>query len=221
MNISQRVTVLEQLSAFLDGQLKETEKQQIEKRLAQETKLKEIYEGLRKTKLLLSRLPRLRAPRSFTLTPEMVTVRAPRRKSPFYTSLRWATSIAATLLVVLFGVEYILGGSLYGRSMVSSEQAADGIAQQDETTLALEAPEYKNADPEPLIIWGAPGIGGGGAAKNLEENAATIPEETEEELPSAEGLSDGPTDFGFMIERLIPKILDGPSGENTIRRLLE
>lgn len=221
MNVSQRVLVLEQLSAFLDGQLNETEQQQIEKRLAQETKLKEIYAGLRKTKLLLSRLPRLQAPRSFTLTPEMVTVRAPRRKRPFYTSLRWATSIAATLLVVLFGVEYILGGSLYARSVVTSEQAADGIAQQDENTFALEAPEYKGADPEPLIIWGAPGVGGGGAAKNLEENAATIPEETEEELPSAEALSDGLTDFDLKIERHILKIQDEPSGENTIRRLLE
>ncbi len=45
MNERQRVKVLEQLSAFLDGQLDETEQRQIESRLANEPELKDMYEA--------------------------------------------------------------------------------------------------------------------------------------------------------------------------------
>ncbi len=62
MNERQRVKVLEQLSAFLDGQLDETEQRQIESHLANEPELQEMYEGLHNTKLLFSRLHRVHAP---------------------------------------------------------------------------------------------------------------------------------------------------------------
>ena len=42
-------------------------------------------------------LPRLKAPRNFTLTPEMVTVRKPRQ--PLFVTLRFATAVATFLLV--------------------------------------------------------------------------------------------------------------------------
>jgi len=160
MNERQRAKELEQLSAYLDGELHETEQKQIESRLASEPELHEMYEGLRKTKLLFSRLRRVRAPRSFALTPEMVTVR--KQKRPFFTSVRWATSVAAILLVVMFGAEFLLGGTFAARAPLASAPAMESLEMQDTAALAEEETEAKAADPEPLIIWGVPGAGGGG-----------------------------------------------------------
>lgn len=158
MNERQRVKVLEQLSAFLDGQLDETEQRQIESRLVSEPELQEMYEGLRNTKLLFSRLHRVHAPRSFALTPEMVKVR--KQKQPFFSTVRWATSLAAILLVVMFGAEYILGGVSSTQSDRTEAPMLESAYVQDEVAVAEAEPEEKAA--EPLIIWGAPAYGGGG-----------------------------------------------------------
>lgn len=165
MSERQRVRELEQLSAFLDGELNEVEQKQIESRLASEAELHEMYEGLRKTKLLFSRLRRVRAPRSFALTPEMVKVRKPKR--PFFTSIRWATSVAAILLVVVFGAEYLLGNILAASAPMAAEPVFESLEMdQDMAALSEEEPNTKAAEPEPLIIWGVPGAGGGGDMVN-------------------------------------------------------
>lgn len=162
MDKRQRAKQLEQLSAYLDGQLSENEKRQVESRLAREPELRVQHEGLRKTKLLFSRIPRVHAPRSFALTPEMVTVR--QKKQPFTTTLRWVTSVAAILLVVMFGAEFLLGNPFAVRSAMPAEEMLESVnmEMEDETALADEAPAAKAAEPEPLILWGAPGQGGGG-----------------------------------------------------------
>ena len=165
MSERQRVRELEQLSAFLDGELNEVEQKQIESRLASEAELHEMYEGLRKTKLLFSRLRRVRAPRSFALTPEMVKVRKPKR--PFFTSIRWATSVAAILLVVVFGAEYLLGNILAASAPMTAEPVFESLEMdQDMAAMSEEEPNTKAAEPEPLIIWGVPGAGGGGDMVN-------------------------------------------------------
>ena len=159
MNERQRAIELEQLSAYLDGQLNENEQRQIESRLTSEPELQEIYEGLRNTKLLFKRLRKVRAPRSFALTPEMVKVR--KKKQSFFTSVRWATSLAAMLLVVMFGVEFIQGSRFAARSEMAEAPMYDTVNIESEEALAQEAPNEKAA-VEPLILWGAPSSGGGG-----------------------------------------------------------
>ena len=152
INERQRVRVLEQLSAFLDGEINEAEQKQIESRLASEPELHEMYEGLRKTKLLFGRLRRLRAPRSFALTPEMVKVR--KQKKPFFIGVRWATSVAAILLVVVFGAEYLLGNMFTASAPMAAEPVFESMEmEQDANTLAEDQPNSKAAEPEPLIIW--------------------------------------------------------------------
>jgi hypothetical protein len=163
MNERQRARELEQLSAYLDGQLNEIEKRQVESRLSSEPELREKYDGLRKTKLLFSRIPRVRAPRSFALTPEMVKVR--KTKRPFITTVRWATSVAAILLVVTFGAEFLLSNPFMAQSAMPATERLEAVntEMQDEAALADEAAAPKAVEPEPLIIWGAPGMGGGGS----------------------------------------------------------
>ena len=59
------------LSAYLDGQLAPRQRRRLEERLQQEPALQDALDGLRHTRSILRSQPKLRAPRNFTLTPEM------------------------------------------------------------------------------------------------------------------------------------------------------
>lgn len=182
----------EQLSTYLDNALNPREKNRLEARLAQEKDLRERLEQLRRTKQLVGGLPRLHAPRNFTLTPEMVTVRKP-KKQPFFGYLRFASSLAAILLVVLFGVELFLGGGFLA-------------SQKTSAPLMESARVADEAEPEPLILWGQQGVGGGASDANaagmggvnpeeyvLEapvESEAVIEESIEEAIPSEDTLTE-------------------------------
>ncbi len=152
------------LSAYLDHALREPEQNRLETRLAQEPELQKRLENLRRTKQLIGFLQHLKAPRNFTLTPQMVTVRKPRQ--PLFTTLRLATAIASILLVVLLSLEGIAG--LPKASMVEAPLAMEESARAFDT----------ETTPEPLIIWGGQeaasvgmgggmggGIGGGGGGE--------------------------------------------------------
>ncbi len=166
INNKQRIKDLRLLSAYLDGELREPQRRKLEMRLTKEEALREQLENLRKTQSVLGRLPRVSAPRNFTLTPEMVTVR--RKRQPLFTALRWTTPVAAILMVVLFSVELLTGGPF----LASRSQSA--VLEMDESAPAEEA------SPEPLILWGAPGVEGsgggmGGDAADSEMRAAQEP----------------------------------------------
>lgn len=61
------------LSAYLDGALDPPERSSLERRLATEPLLRAELESLHDTVNLVKSLPRLKAPRDFTLTPAMLT----------------------------------------------------------------------------------------------------------------------------------------------------
>ena len=182
-----RTQDLNTLSAYLDHALRESEKKHLETRLAQEPELRERLKNLRRTKQMIGFLPRLKAPRNFTLTPEMVTVRKPRQ--PLFLTLRFATAVATFLLVALFGFERITSLPMVANEAPLAMQEAERTFDMAET-------------PEPLIIWGnadqtGGGIGGGGGdpgsyvteeltyegSPETEEEASAVvaPEEPDEE----------------------------------------
>ncbi|MBG0786379.1 MAG: hypothetical protein H0S79_14880 [Anaerolineaceae bacterium] len=214
INERQRVKVLEQLSAYLDGQLDETEQRQIESRLASEPELQEMYEGLRNTKLLFSRLRRVRAPRSFTLTPEMVKVR--KQKQPLFSTVRWATSLAAVLLVVMFGAEFILGGVPSMQSERAAAPMLESVNMEDEVTLAEAEPEEKTA--EPLIFWGAPASGAGGGGDTAEGiGGGAEPYIYEESVPIEPSGGGGyPIDTAPTETPMTTRVMDGGEDEDLI-----
>jgi hypothetical protein len=162
-------------------------------------------ENLRRTKHLLRFLLRLKAPHNFTLTPEMVTVRKPRQ--PIFTTLRYATAIAAILLVVLFSVEGITN---LPKAATADESA---ILQEAETNDTKDA-------PEPLIFWGgaqasdAEGVGGGMVGGNS-ESADYVSEEmvmgTDPESPEVEesiNIEEVPPEEIPPVDAM-PKVTDG------------
>lgn len=88
---------VELLSALLDGKLSQAEAAKLESRLRTEPNLKAVLEDLTETRSLLRRLPRRRAPRNFTLTPQMAGVKPPTPRA--VPTLRFATMLATFLLV--------------------------------------------------------------------------------------------------------------------------
>ncbi|NLN70523.1 MAG: hypothetical protein GX142_07050 [Chloroflexi bacterium] len=184
----QRARDLLLLSAHLDGELSPVDRQVLVARLQCEPHLQDRLEQLRRTKLTASYLPHLQAPRNYTLTPEMVPVRA-QKKVSWLAPLRLATSLAAVLLVVLIGVEFLLNKTILARTRMAPAQEAAILT--DETEL------------EPLIVWMSPEIGDGhvlgrgGEAQMMDapvvaeaqlddEVATTETWLTEELLPAAE-----------------------------------
>jgi hypothetical protein len=97
--------VLDTLSAALDGALDSKEQATLQARLRDDEGLRLALQELRQVRAGLGMLPRLRAPRNFTLTPEMVGRRAAR---PAYPRLRLATALAALAFALTFGLDTLL-----------------------------------------------------------------------------------------------------------------
>ncbi len=143
---------LETLSAYLDGELSPAQSQVFVERLQSKPALQVRLEKLRQTKRMLADLPRMRAPRRYTLSPEMVSVRQP-KKQPFVGTLRLASALAAVMLMVLFGVEFLFTSGPLARTQMA-------------TAPMLEEAMMDSGEPAPLILWGQTGSGGADAKAN-------------------------------------------------------
>jgi anti-sigma factor RsiW len=99
---------LELLSSYLDGQLKlsDAERARLEARLASDASLRAVLEDLRATRGLLRKLPMRKAPRNFTLTPQMVGKNPPLPRS--YPAFRFVTALASMLLFFTMGVNFLV-----------------------------------------------------------------------------------------------------------------
>jgi anti-sigma factor RsiW len=122
MRISDRD--LELLSTYLDGRLNQTDQARLETRLQKDANLREVYEQLHRTRLVLRSLPKMRAPRNYTLSPRMVPARTFMPQS--YPVLRLVTALASFLLIFA-----LLGDFFVFRT-------ADQVSQSAER--AVEAP---------------------------------------------------------------------------------
>jgi len=168
-----RTRELYQLSAYLDDALTEKERRALEARLKVEPELRQKLANLEATKNLINSLPTLRAPRNFTLSADMVKVRRKKRQ-PLFGALRLATSLAAILLVALFGVEMLLGERFTALPRSLSEPQMEAATTFDAET------------PEPLILWGEPGLAESGGVNGMgggEEFAAEAPQVESELAP--------------------------------------
>lgn len=144
----------QQLSAYLDGALSSAERADLEKRLATRADLAAGLEELRQTRAVLRAAPRRKAPRNFTLKPDMVPARrtAWRGWTPVFSFASAATALVA--LVMLLGQMLPLGGAAAPMAMpVAMEKQA-----------APQAQDTVQATPM-IITWGQTqgyGMGGGG-----------------------------------------------------------
>ena len=93
---------IEKLSAYLDGQLNESESARLESRIKSDPELGSVLSDLRATRSLLRKLPARKAPRNFTLTRKMVGLKPPLPRT--YPLFRLATTFAAVLFLLSFSV---------------------------------------------------------------------------------------------------------------------
>lgn len=116
---------LELLSAYLDGELDDRERSDLESRLADEAPLREALAELRATVELVRQLPRLRAPRSFALDPAVYGRRTPwwQRVLASGKMLQLAGALGSAAAVML-----IVGGLLLNSADTDSDSALQPTA---------------------------------------------------------------------------------------------
>lgn len=143
----------EAISAYLDGQLAQKERARLEARLQASAELRSALEDLRNTRTLLRSQPRVRAPRNFTLTPQMVGGLAPRRSTPsLFPFMRLASAFAGLVFVLVLVADLFAGAPPVPTA--SMPQMAE-VAMATEEVMLESAPAMKTA-PDPAAM-SAPG----------------------------------------------------------------
>jgi anti-sigma factor RsiW len=154
----------ESLSAYLDGQLNPNERARLEIRFKESEALQSALDELMRTRELLRSQPRLKAPRNFTLTPEMAGMRSGQRPIPSaYPALRLASVLATIFFLVVFFGDLALN------------------VFQPGPLKAAQAPRQEAVSP-----GGLPPIGLGGGEGPDEEPAEKALVAPEAEEPAAE-----------------------------------
>ncbi len=160
---------LENLSAYLDGQLTASQAAQLKSRLARDADLREALEALRLTRFALRHTPRVNRRRNFVLMAEMVQKQRVVWRA--FSASRIVAVAASVIFAVMVGGEVLLGGRMGSIAMAPNAEPAI-LAQGD-------AAEVE-----------ASGIGGGPAATEAPmEMAMEAPTEAPTEAPLDEPMA--------------------------------
>jgi hypothetical protein len=146
---------LELLSAYLDGELPDRDRQTLEQRLAHEDLLRMTLDDLRDTIQLVQSLPRVRAPRNFTLDPALYG-----RKTPWWRgwlrveqTLQWAGAVGTMASILLIVVGLLAGGANETRQQAANEDTAFEAA-----SLPTTQPAGASAPDETAIAYSGDGV---------------------------------------------------------------
>ncbi len=190
------------LSAYLDGQASDREKEQIRVRLDAQPELQRALEELRRTRMVLRSAPRKRVPHNFTLTRAMV----PQRKPWFrlVPSLSLASGLATFLLILTFAFEFLPGLSRSFQPLAAQAPALPNASAQKQSgvqsTAAPDTYQPSNEQGAPIVVWGsgATGMGGGGGGSAIGGGAPdTLPPAASNiETTPETGIGGGPTPAG-------------------------
>ncbi|MBU1660613.1 MAG: hypothetical protein KKD28_03985 [Chloroflexi bacterium] len=131
----------ETLSVYLDGQVRPRARTSLEARLQTDPSLSAALDELRRTRSVLRSLPRLRAPRNFTLTPQMAG--QPRViASRLYPAFRLASALASLLFVLVVAGDFLgLGGMATAPLKEAAAPQIEFAIQEAEALPAMEAVE--------------------------------------------------------------------------------
>ncbi|GAB4453718.1 MAG: zf-HC2 domain-containing protein [Anaerolineales bacterium] len=153
---------LEQLSAYLDGKLTPRQRADLETQLAANPQLRADLEALRRTRTVLRAAPRLRAPRNFTLTPQMVRARP--QLPTFYPYLRWSTALTGILVFfILLGNHLVLPlTTARNAAPMLTESAPMLLESPADAAAPLRLPTDETPPADLLPVPEGMGAGGGG-----------------------------------------------------------
>lgn len=187
---------VEQLSALLDGQMHPQEAERWRARMDSDPELAALYRQLAQSRALLRKLPARRAPRNFTLTPQMAGVRAPTpRAVPFF---RFAAAFASLLLVLTVAVNRLAPLSAAPAPVAAPLYGVGGgpMPEAPETPAATESPlRSARAPEEPATLQKAsPAYPEGDALPTAEtmRSLAVLPTEPVEAQPQLYAAEEAP-----------------------------
>ncbi len=116
---------IEQLSAYLDGQLSPSDSARLELRISTDPELDSVLSDLRLARGILRKLPARKAPRNFTLTRKMVGLKPPLPRT--FSFFRFSTAFATFLLMLTFAANSILPSVSFGAGAPMMAQEAYAI----------------------------------------------------------------------------------------------
>jgi anti-sigma factor RsiW len=96
---------IEQLSAYLDGQLSPSDSARLESRISSDPELDSVLNDLRTARGILRKSPARKAPRNFTLTRKMVGLKPPLPRT--YSFFRFSSAFATILLILTFAANVL------------------------------------------------------------------------------------------------------------------
>ena len=97
---------IEQLSAYLDGQLSPSDSAHLESRISADPELASALSDIRAARGILRKLPARKAPRNFTLTRQMVGLKPPLPRT--FSFFRFSTAFATFLLMLTFAANTVI-----------------------------------------------------------------------------------------------------------------
>ena len=118
---------LERLSAYLDGDLRSQEAENLKARLGREPELRQAFDELQQVVSAVRGLPQMRVPRNFALRPAD-SARPASRAFPY---LRFATVLATALFVLTTGLRTLTSGSFSMGAAAPLAQLPVGGGQQE------------------------------------------------------------------------------------------
>lgn len=116
---------IEQLSAYLDGQLSPSDSTRLESRISADPELASVLSDLRAARSILRKLPARKAPRNFTLTRKMVGLKPPLPRT--FSFFRLSTAFATFLLMLTFAANSVIPRIGFGAAAPMAAQEAYGI----------------------------------------------------------------------------------------------
>jgi len=123
------------LSEYLDGVLNLSEGAHVDAHLADCTECRAELAELRYVVSMTQALPTMRAPRSFTLSPEVAARARPQwRFGWLYATLRSFTAMAAVLLVVICSADFLAVNRSGGFGAAGPAPAAMSVPESSQTT---------------------------------------------------------------------------------------
>ncbi len=144
----------ELLSAYLDGELGERERERVEARLSEDADLREELQALSYVATVVRELPRVSAPRNFILSESMVsrqaTAPAPKPRRAWAAPLLTAATAVSSLLFAV-----VLAGQLIIPGLTHFAAAPEAVGPPDETA-PMVAEEWPVAEVERDIVEPTP-----------------------------------------------------------------
>lgn len=143
---------LELLSAYMDNELTPKEQEQIEARLDSNPGLRKILGELHQNRAAMRNLPRLRAPRNFTLSPEVVGVKPKVRSYPV---LGIVSALSSMVLILVLAGDFLFQPAMVSQP-ITDQLAAEVVPVEKTSVVELLEEAETNLTPHTEALEEAP-----------------------------------------------------------------